>query len=348
MRPPLRRLLSTAVLLLLAPLAACAAPAGDATTIALLLPEAKTARYESVDRPSFEERLDELGEFRVLYSNADQDMGKQQAQAEAALASGVQVLVLDPVDAQAAVSIVAAANAQGVPVIAYDRLPAGGELAYYVSFDNEVIGKLQGAEFARAVGATPGDTGVLMVNGSPTDPNAREFEKGARSRIDAAGLTVLASYQTPDWSPDQAQNWVAAQITRFGSRIVGVYAANDGTAGGAIAALKAADVSPLPVVSGQDAELAGIQRIVGGDQYLTIYKPMRRQAELAADAAAALVAGEPIEAETTVAGTPATILPAQVVTRDTILSTVVADGLYSVEEICTPSYAQACAEAGLR
>ncbi|BDZ45180.1 sugar ABC transporter substrate-binding protein [Naasia aerilata] len=343
----LPRLALAVALTLLASLTGCA-PLGPAQgTIALLLPESKTTRYEAVDRPVFEHRVKELGSYRLLYSNADQDAAKQQAQAEAALASGVEVLVLDPVDAEAAVSIVSAANAQGVPVIAYDRLPAGGRLAYYVSFDNERIGELQGEAFAKAVEETPGDTGVLMVNGSPTDPNAIQFRQGAESRIDEAGLTVLASFDTPDWSPDQAQNWVAAQITRFGPRIVGIYAANDGTAGGAIAALKAANVAPMPVVSGQDAELAGIQHIVAGDQYLTIYKAMRKQAELAAEAAVALVNGDPVSADSEVDGTPATILPAEVVTKDTILSTVVADGVYSIDQICTPDYAAACARAGI-
>jgi D-xylose transport system substrate-binding protein len=335
------------VFAVIAALSGCAA-ADSRPTIALLLPESKTTRYESVDRPLFEKRLDELGDYRLLYSNADQDASKQQSQAEAALASGAAVLVLDPVDADAARSIVAAAKAQGVPVVAYDRLPSGGGVDYYVSFDNEGIGELQGKAFAQAVGETTGDRGVLMVNGSPTDPNALEFQRGARSEIEAAGLRVLASFDTPDWSPDQAQNWTAGQVTRFGSRIVGVYAANDGTAGGAIAALHAANVTPMPVVSGQDAELAGIQRIVAGDQYLTIYKDMRRQADLAAEAAVALANGEPIEADTTVEGVPATILPARVVTLGTILDTVVADGVYTVEQICTVDYIEACTEAGIR
>ena len=335
-------------LALIASLGGCAPSDPGQVAIALLLPESKTTRYESVDRPVFAKRLQELGDYRLLYSNADQDAAKQQAQAEAALASGVRVLVLDPVDAQAAHSITASAAAQGVPVIAYDRLPEGGGFAYYVSFDNERIGLLQGTAFADAVGSTPGGSGILMVNGSPTDPNAAEFKKGAEAEITTAGLTVLASFDTPDWSPDQAQNWVSAQITRFGPRIVGVYAANDGTAGGAIAALKAANVSPMPVVSGQDAELAGIQRIVAGDQYLTVYKEIREQAIRAADAAVALVNGDPVKSSTEVDGTPATILLAAVVTKDNILSTVVADGVYSVQDICTPAYAAACEEAGIR
>ncbi|MEP6479463.1 MAG: substrate-binding domain-containing protein, partial [Rhodoglobus sp.] len=132
--------LVTAMILVAATLSGCTI--GDPLTvkIALLLPESKTSRYEAFDRPLFETRIKELGNYQVLYANADQDASKQQSQAEAALASGVKVLVLDPVDFAASASIVAAANAQGVPVIAYDRLVAGGGLAYYVSFDNEHIG----------------------------------------------------------------------------------------------------------------------------------------------------------------------------------------------------------------
>ncbi|MEO8095525.1 MAG: substrate-binding domain-containing protein, partial [Pseudolysinimonas sp.] len=134
---------ATTALLFVASLVGCTGTASTGVKIALLLPDAKTARYETFDKPYFTDRLNELGNFQVLYSNADQDASKQQSQAEAALASGVSVLVLDPVDGAASVSIVAAANAQGVPVIAYDRFISGGDLAFYVSFDNKNIGTLQ-------------------------------------------------------------------------------------------------------------------------------------------------------------------------------------------------------------
>jgi D-xylose transport system substrate-binding protein len=186
-----------------------------------------------------------------------------------------------------------------------------------------------------------------MLNGAPTDPNAAEFKAGAHSVIDGSDLDVLAEFDTPDWSPDQAQTWVAGQITQFGSRIAGIYAGNDGTAGGAIAALKAADVTSMPVVSGQDAELAGIQRIVAGDQYLTIYKAMRAQAARAAQVAVDLAAGTAVTGDTTIGGIPSTVLPAQVVTADTIASTVVADGVYTIDQICTAEYAADCARVGL-
>jgi D-xylose transport system substrate-binding protein len=255
--------------------------------------------------------------------------------------------VLDPVDSSAAVSIVRAANAAGVPVIAYDRIVNGGDLEYYVSFENETIGELQGQALVDGLDAAGARGGILMVNGSPTDGNSALFKEGAHASIDASDYEVLAEFDTPDWSPDKAQEWVAGQITQFGDEIVGVYAANDGTAGGAISAFRAANV-PIPIVTGQDSELAGIQRIVAGDQYMTIYKPMIQQARLAAELAVALLNGETLEGDVDFNGTPATLLPPVVVTIDNIMETVVADGLYTVEQICTDYYAEACAAAGLK
>jgi D-xylose transport system substrate-binding protein len=345
--------LVTAAAVLAALLIGCG-PSGPAPVkIALLLPDAKTARYESFDKPYFTDRITALGEatsveYEVMYSNADQDASKQQSQAEAALASGVAVLVLDPVDGAASVSIVAAANAQGVPVIAYDRYISGGDLAFYVSFDNENIGRLQAAALVSQLDEAGVDGGILMVNGAPTDNNAGGFKTGAHAVLDDSGYPILAEFDTPDWSPDKAQDWVASQITQYGGRVAAVYAANDGTASGAIAALRAANVTPFPLVSGQDADLAAIQSIVAGDQYMTIYKDIKQEAEVAAEMAVKLARGEQVTGETTIEGTPSTLLGARIVTLDTILESVVADGVYTVAEICTPEYAEACAAGGIR
>ena len=323
--------------------------ADDGTgTIALLLPEAKTARYETFDRPLFEARIDELGDYEVIYGNADQDAAKQQQQAESALAAGADVLVLDPVDANAAVSIVNAANAANVPVVSYDRLVAGGDLDYYISFDNEKVGVLQATAFVEAVQAAGGGDGILMVNGSPTDSNAALFRRGAHSVIDDSGLRILAEYDTPDWSPDKAQDWVAGQIAQYDDEIAGIYAANDGTAGGAVAALKAANVAPFPIVTGQDAELGALQRIVAGDQYMTVYKAIQPQAELAAEVAVDLLHGRDVTAPMQIDGVPTTLLEPVAVTVDNMLETVIADGFWSVDDICTPQYADACDAAGIR
>jgi D-xylose transport system substrate-binding protein len=320
----------------------------DAIKIALLLPDSKTARYEALDRPYFEDKLATLGNYEVLYSNADQDPSKQQSQAEAALVTGAKVLVLDPVDSAAAASIVSAANARNVPVIAYDRFIEGGGLAYYVSFQNEQVGIQQATALVNKMKKENATGGILMLNGSPTDANAAEYKSGAHSIIDPSGFEVLAEYSTPDWSPDKAQEWVASQITQFRGQISGMYAANDGTASGAIAAFSAANVSPIPWVTGQDADLAAIQRIVIGDQYMTIYKGVRVEAELAAEVTHKLVIGEKVVGQKIIEGAPSTLLPIVAVTVENILDTVVKDEVYTVDEICTPTYAEACAAAGLK
>lgn len=332
------------------------APADPATAkIGLLLPDSVTARYDAADRPYFEAKVAELCPgCRVLYANADGEAAKQQQQAESMLTQGVSVLVLDPYDGTAAASIVALAKTRGVPVISYDRLIASADIAYYISFDNELVGRLQAQSLVARLtelGITPDDGGILMVNGSPTDNNASQFKQGAHAVIDASGFEVLAEFDTPGWDPTKAQDWVAGQITRFGSRIVGVYAANDPTAGGAIASLKAAGVHPLPPVTGQDAELAGLQRIIAGYQYMTVYKALKPEAERAASLAVELANGRRPggEVEVEVDGTPipSFLLEPRAVTLAEIGSVVIADGFFTISQLCTADYAVACAEAGL-
>ncbi|GAA1511483.1 sugar ABC transporter substrate-binding protein [Kribbella lupini] len=316
--------------------------------IALLLPESKTTRYEALDRPLFTEALKAAcADCELIYSNADQDAAKQQTQAEAALTQGANVLVLDPVDGKAAAAVVASAKGQNVPVIAYDRFIEGAN--YYVSFDNETVGKLQAqtlVDTLKAAGKTSGN--LAMINGAPTDPNAADFKKGAHSVLDTSGYKIAAEFDTPDWSPDKAQAWMEGQLSAIKNGLVGVYAANDGTAGGAIAALKGGGVKPLPPVTGQDSELAAIQRIVAGDQSMTIYKAVKPQAEAAAKAAVALAGGGQPEATGDFKGVKSTILDPIAVTKANINDTVVKDGIYKVTDICTASFATACTAAGLK
>jgi D-xylose transport system substrate-binding protein len=325
-------------------------------TIALLLPESQTTRYETQDRPNFEAKVKELcAGCKVLYSNADQDSAKQLSQAEAALTNGAQVLVLDPVDGEAAGAIVTEAAAKNVPVISYDRLITGVKgIALYISFDNEKVGVLQGTALVdklKADGKTSGD--LVMINGSPTDNNASLFKTGAHSVIDKSGFTVAAESDTVEWKPANAQADMEGHITTVGKdKIVGVYAANDGTAGGAIAAMKAAGISPLPPVTGQDAEVAGLQRIVAGEQYMTVYKAIKLEAEAAATAAVALLGGQqPAGATASVdnkaESVKAILLGPVVVTVDNIMDTVVKDGFWKVSDICTADFAAACKTAGI-
>src|SRR3954466_10479043 len=243
--------------------------------IAFLLPESKTARYETQDRPLFEAKVKELcGDCEIVYSNADQDASKQQQQAEAALTQGVKVMVLDPVDGAAAAAIVSQANAKKVPVISYDRLLLNSKPDYYVEFNSPSVGKAQGKALSDKLG---GKGTIVMINGAPTDNNAKLFKQGAHSVLDSSGIKIAKEYDTPDWSPDKAQSEMEQAITAVGKgNFQGVYAANDGTAGGAIAAMKSAGIDPKTVpTTGQDAELAAIQRILAGEQYMTVYKPIK-------------------------------------------------------------------------
>jgi D-xylose transport system substrate-binding protein len=330
---------------------------GGAATyrIALLLPESKTARYESHDRPAFVERVKELcPECETLVSNAGQDAARQQAQAEASITNGADVMVLDPVDSAAAAVIVRHAEAAGVPVITYDRLVLDVPLAFHVTFDNVRVGALQAQVLVDAVGDRRDDGVLVVLNGSPTDDNAAQFRRGASFVLDDSDVTIGVEVDVPDWSPDKAQEAMERALATLGrDQIVGVYAANDGMAAGAIAAMKAAGIDPLPPVTGQDAELAAVRRVLTGEQYMTVYKAVRREARTAAELAVSLAETGEIPAD--IGSTwvdngygriPALMLEPRAVTRETIGSTVAADGFWPLAEICR-GLEHECADAGL-
>jgi D-xylose transport system substrate-binding protein len=333
------------------------AATGAGGKIALLLPETKTARYETQDRPLFEAKVKALcPDCTIIYSNADQDAAKQQQQAEAAITNGAQVLVLDPVDSVAAGAIVNQAKAKDIPVISYDRLISDVDLDYYISYDNEKVGKLQAQSLLDKMTEDGNASGtIVMINGAPTDSNAKLFKAGAHSVFDESTLKIGAEYDTPDWSPDKAQTEMDQAITKLGKTgFQGVYAANDGTAGGAIASMKAAGIDPSTrPTTGQDAELAAIQRIIAGEQYMTIYKAIKPEAEIAATLAVNIVKAETPEQETTTVNNgaedvPSVILDPVVVTKENVNDTIVADGFWTAAQICTPAYEAACASAGIQ
>jgi D-xylose transport system substrate-binding protein len=335
-----------------------ASAGGSGPKIALLLPETKTARYETQDRPLFEAEVKKLcPTCQVLYSNANQDATQQQSQAEAALSNGAKVLVLDPVDFASAGPMVAAANQAGVPVISYDRLITNAKIDYYISFDNVQVGKMQGTALLDAL-SKKGKSGgtIVMINGAPTDNNAKLFKQGAHSVLDGK-VKIGAEFDTPDWSPDKAQTEMDQAITKLGKTgFVGVYAANDGTAGGAIASMKGAGIDPTTIPStGQDAELAAIQRILVGQQYMTVYKAIKPEAEQAAQLAVALAQGQTPPSSLTLTNVdngsgqiPSIILTPVAVTKDNIKDTVVKDGFWTASQICTSAYASACQAAGIK
>jgi D-xylose transport system substrate-binding protein len=327
--------------------------------IALLFPEVKTARYDTKDKPFFEAKVKALApDAEILYSNSNSSATEQQSQADAALTNGANVLVLDPVDSASAASIVTKAKAKNVPVISYDRLILNAPVDYYISFDNEKVGKLQGQALLDKLTAM-GDAGktIVMINGDPKDNNAKLFKAGAHSVLDGK-VKIGAEYDDTDWTAAQAQTEMDQAITKLGKNgFVGVYGANDPVAEGSIAAMKGAGIDPKTRPStGQDAELAGIQRILLGEQYMTVYKAIKLEAEASAELAVSLAKGTGVPSTMTLSkvnngsiDVPSILLAPVAVTKDNIKTTVVADGFWTVPQILTtPELKAAGAAAGLQ
>ncbi len=326
----------------------------DNKSIGLLLPDSVTTRYEQFDRPFFEDKVKELcDDCTVSYNNAGADAAKQAQQVSTMVTKGVKVIVISAQDSAAIKSSIQAAVDKGVKVIAYDRL-AQGPVSAYVSFDNEKVGQLQGQALLDSLGAkaTP-KANVVMINGDDADPNAGLFKKGAHSVLD--GKVKIAYEQSGLWKDSVAAEKMSAAITQLGAKnIAGVYAANDGMAGGIANTLKGAKISGIPL-TGQDAELAGIQRIVAGTQSSTVYKAFKPEADAAAQLAVNLLEGKSIDSLATQTMTngsgdkvPSQLLTPVSVTVDNIKDTVIKDKLYTVDQICTPAYAAACKKAGLQ
>ena len=285
-----------------------AAHAARSGTVAFLMPDQASTRYEQHDFPGFKAAMaKDCPSCKVIYQNANADPQQQQQQFNSVIAQGARVVVLDPVDSSAAAALVHIAHARGVKVVAYDRPIPSTPADFYVSFDNKGIGRMIATslvEDLKARNVQPGSGGLLEINGSPTDAAAGLIRDGIHEGLANGGYRTLAEYDTPDWAPPKAQEWTSGQITRFRGRILGVVAANDGTGGGAIAAFKAAGVNPVPPVTGNDATIAGLQLIIAGDQYNTISKPSEIVAAAAADIADKLLSGGRPKGPTTLFGTP--------------------------------------------
>jgi D-xylose transport system substrate-binding protein len=339
---------------------------GGGPKVALLLPESKTTRYEAHDHPEFEEAVKaECSDCELIYSNANQDAAEQQSQMEAALTDGAEVVVLDPVDSASAASMVQLAQQQDVPVVSYDRLILDTpDVAAYVSFDNVRVGQLQGQALARKLAEDGNATGpIVRINGAPTDNNAKLFGQGATEEFTKANIQVAKEYDTPDWSPDEAQTEMDQAITALSQNgFNGVYAMNDGTAGGAIAAMTAAGIDPATKpTTGQDAELEAVQRILQGTQYMTVYKATKPEATAAAQIAVALARGEEIPSDLVPTQTnngatdvPSNLLTPVAVTKENIATAefggqplIGPDGYWTAEQVCTGQFQSACQEAGI-
>lgn len=320
---------------------------GASGTIALLLPDTtSSARYETQDKPDFEAGVKKLDpNATVTYSNAQASSTTQQQQAEAAITDGAKIIVIDPVDSVAAATIVSEADKAGVKVISYDRLITKAPVDYYVSFDNEKVGQMQGQYIADH---TPKGGTVVMIDGAQTDNNALLFRKGAHDVLDPLfkNGTLKLGYETytPNWDPKNGLREMEQALTKLNNKVDSVLSANDGLAGSVIQALTAQHLAGKVPVTGQDATDAGLHDIMQGTQSMTVYKSVPTEAAAAAQLAVDVLNGttpsSTLVNSTTDNGAggkiPSVILKPVVVTKDNIQSTVIADGFTTMAKIKNP------------
>jgi len=336
-----RRLVSPLIGLALAVvLTGCWNPLGDKDVIAFLLPDDASTRWEHVDRPAFAAAVEAncMG-CEVVFYNAGADEATQLEQLKQAKSDGADVIVLAAVSTDAGQALIKEAGE--LPVLAYDRFVAGAD--YYVSFDGAVAGKLQAEALVAAAGKSPE---ILMLNGAFDDPNSAELKKAATQVFTDNRVKVLGEGDPADWHADTAKLWVTGQFDLLGDKhIDAVYAANDTQAEGVLEAFREAH-RPIPVITGMDGELPALQRIVSGTQIMTVYKSVPDQATQAAKIAVALLAGRPVRGTTDHDGVPSVIFQPVAVTLTNLTNTVVRDGVYDIEEICTAALAKRCRALG--
>lgn len=319
-------------------------------TIAFLMPENSSPRYEQVDRPEFEKMAKAADpNVNLIITNANSNPDTQLNQAQSAITNGADVLVVDPVDGKAGAAIVAFAARNQIPVISYDRLIQASKPAGYVSFDNKKVGELQGQYIADHV---PAGGSIIMIGGAPTDPNAFDFRDGALSVINplvqAGKLKISYSVMTPDWSTENAFQETQQALTRLNNKVDGVLAANDGTASGVIRALQAVGLAGKVPVTGQDATNGGLTFILAGLQSMTVFKYVPQEAAAAAQFAVSLAAtGKAPDGLVNAAvdngkiKVPSVLLTPVVVTADNMNDTVIKSGYTTLADICVGDAAKA-------
>jgi D-xylose transport system substrate-binding protein len=320
---------------------------------AFLMPCSTCAdRFENQDKPLFEAAIQRIDPgAKVIATNAQGDSAAQISQTEAAIANGADVIVVSPLDESAGSAVSAKAQAAHVPVVSYDGLLTGAPIDYYVSFDNEKVGALQGQYLVDHLKA---GSSVVMINGDQTIAPGRQFKEGAHTALDplfeSGKLKLAYESDTAQFDPAKAQASMEQALTKLGDKVDAVLAPNDGIAGAVINALAARHLAGKVLVTGQDATDAGLQRIVLGQQSMTVYKALKAEAEAAAKAAFALASGKTDELKSLSNGTtnndagdvPSQLLAPLAVTMDNIATTIFADGFTTADKVCTGDAAGKC------
>jgi D-xylose transport system substrate-binding protein len=326
--------------------------------VGVILPDASTSpRWESNDRPLLKSAFDAAG-LQSDIQNANGDKSKFGTICDGMINSGVNVLLIVNLDSDSGSACLKKAQTAGVKTIDYDRLTLGGGATYYVSFDNVAVGKLMGTGLQQCLtdeGKTSAN--IVYINGDPTDNNAALFKQGyaeaLKPQIDS-GKYKLVGDQTGNWDATKAGTAFEQIYTQNGGKVDGVVSANDTMAGGIIARLKANNLAGKVPVTGQDASVAGLQAILAGQQCMTVYKAVKKEADAASQLAIALIKGQ--DAASIATGTvkdtvlnkdvPSALETPVAITKANI-KTVFDDGFQKASDVCTAAYAAACKTAGI-
>ncbi|TWP49010.1 sugar ABC transporter substrate-binding protein [Lentzea tibetensis] len=335
--------------------------ASGGAKVGVILPETATsARWEGFDKPLLEKALKDAG-LDADIQNAQGDLQKFSTLADQMLSSGVKVLIIAAPDTSVGATVAQKAEAQGVPVIDYDRLNIGGSSKYYVSFDNVKVGELQGQGLADAMKDKPAGSQVIEIEGAPTDNNATLFHEGQQKVLkplyDSGKLKLVQSQPIDGWDNQKGGQVFEQILTGNAGKVDGVVAANDGLAGAVITVLKKVGLNGKVPVTGQDATPDGLQAVLRGDQYMTVFKPIKDEAEATAKLAAALAKGDTAAADKIATGTTkdsknnrdvkSVLLPAQLITKDKVKS-VIDSGAVKASEVCVADVKAVCDQLGIK
>src|SRR4051812_1544848 len=332
--------------------------AAKKSKVGVILPDtASSARWEGADRPLLTKAFQDAGVDADI-QNANGDKAKFGTIADQMLNEGVNALVIVNLDSPSAAAVINKAKQQGVPVIDYDRLTLGGGASYYVSFDNVAVGTAQGEGLVKCMQANGDKSGpVALLNGSPTDNNATLFKQGYQKAIKDAGYSVAADQSVPDWDNTKAGTIFEQMYTKAGGKFIGVDAANDGLGGAVVSVLKRNGQNGKVPVTGQDATDEGLQRVLTGDQCMTVYKAIKKEADAAAKLAIALAKGDTAGADSQATGTvddtetkqkvKSVLLEPQAIFKENVKD-VVADGFTTADKLCSSdALKKACEENGV-
>ncbi|WP_067490786.1 sugar ABC transporter substrate-binding protein [Actinomadura hibisca] len=329
------------------------ASGGDAAKgkIGVILPDTKSSvRYESFDRPYLEQAFKAAG-VKYDIQNAEGSTQRFQTIADQMITSGATVLVVDGLDSDSAAAVQRKAQQQGVKTIDYDRLTLGGVSDYYVSFDNVKVGEELGKGLQKCLGDKAAN--IAYLNGAPTDNNATLFAQGAHSVLDKVSTyKKVAEQAVPDWDNQKAATIFEQMWTQQDGKIDGVLAANDGVGNSAVTILKKNGQAGKVPVTGQDATVQGLQNILDGTQCMTVYKPVKQEADAVAKLAVAVLKGEKGETNGTVNDAQGkrdvpSVLLAPIGVDKSNIKKVVDDGFVKKDELCKGAYAAKCKDAGI-